>query len=108
MNCSRLRSISSTENILGVVPRILKATRHVAAPLLSLVLCISAQSPTALLEEADRLSDTFNLTKAQPLYRQAESAFRRAGDLRNELRAKIGQLRYRVQLGHYKIGRAHV
>jgi CHAT domain-containing protein len=64
-----------------------------------------AQSPAELLSQADHLSNSFSLSKAQPLYHQAEAAFHLSGDSLNELNAKFGILRYNVQLGHYTVTR---
>jgi hypothetical protein len=108
MSCSSLRSIASTENVLGVIPAILKAAGHAAVALLAMASYASDQNPTELLEQADHLADSFNLSKAQPLYRQAEAGFGQVGDATGELRAKLGQLRYRVQLGHYTATRAEL
>jgi CHAT domain-containing protein len=49
--------------------------------------------PQALLAEANRLSWLNNGLKAGPLYKKAETLFAQRGDVRNELYAKIGQLR---------------
>jgi hypothetical protein len=73
--------------------------------LFSATLCARAQTPSELLDQADSLAESFNLTKAQPLYHQAETAARLAGDVPEELRAKLGQIRFRVQQGSYKATR---
>ena len=43
--------------------------------------------------------------KLEPLYRKAEIAANLAGDSANELRAKLGQIRFRVQQGSYTSSR---
>jgi CHAT domain-containing protein len=48
---------------------------------------------SALLREADRLSWLLNWAASEPLYERAEAEFRRSGDTRNELYARIGRLR---------------
>jgi hypothetical protein len=97
---------NGTENVLGVLPGPLKRSSRVGVALLFVAVCACAQSPKELLERADHLADSFNLAKAQALYQQAETSFHLAGDLPNELCAKLGQLRYRVQLGYYSSTRA--
>ena len=67
--------------------------------------CIAAQSPTELLSQADHLAESFNLSKAQPLYRAAEQQFKANGDVSNELNSRFGLLRYSVQLGSYTASR---
>ena len=47
----------------------------------------------ALLREADRLSWLLNWTASEPFYERAEIEFRRSGDMRNELYARVGRLR---------------
>ena len=83
------------------------ASRVISAVMLSALYAI-AQSPADLLTEADHLADSFNLFEARPLYRRAEVGFRLAGDARNELNAKLGGLRYDVQLGSYIESRQEV
>src|SRR5271166_4203169 len=53
----------------------------------------SSSDPHVLLAEANRLYWLNNGPKAAPLYAKAESRFASRGDARNELYAKIGQLR---------------
>jgi CHAT domain-containing protein len=69
---------------------------------------LSAQSPADLLAEADDLAVHGKLSKAQPLYLQAETEFRNAGDSRDEMYAKFGILKYNVQLGSYTTSREEV
>lgn len=68
-------------------------------------LCACPQTPAELLSQADRLADSSNLFKAQRLYREAEAGFRSAGDQSNELRARLGTVRYKVQRGYYTASR---
>lgn len=108
MSCKSLGSIAFTENLLGLGSVPLNRVRRVAITSLLVTTCACAQTPTALLEKADHLADSFNLVKAQPLYREAETGFHLAGDADNELRARLGQLRYRVQLGRYTESRVEL
>jgi hypothetical protein len=100
MGYSSFRS-NGTKNVLGVLPGPVKRSLRVAAALLFVAVCACAQNPKELLDRADGLADSFNLAKAQTLYKEAEAGFHLAGDLPNELCAKLGQLRYTVQLGYY-------
>jgi hypothetical protein len=75
-------------------------TALAASSLLASV-CMGAQTPSEILDKADHLADSFSLAKAQPLYRQAEAASHASVNEYDELRAKLGQLRYRVQQGSY-------
>jgi CHAT domain-containing protein len=65
-----------------------------------------AQSPTDLLAQADHLADQGNWLAAAPLYSRAEAAFHNAGDLRNEIHAKIGLLHRDEEEGSYRVVRA--
>ncbi len=84
---------------------VLATLLRLVAPATFGVPCVFTQTPTELLDQADHLADSFDLSKAQPLYIQAEAVSRVAGDSKDELRAKLGQLRYRVQLGYYTVTR---
>ena len=53
----------------------------------------SSADPQVLLAEANRLYWLNNGPRAAPLYAKAESLFATRGDARNELYAKIGNLR---------------
>jgi hypothetical protein len=91
------------------IPDAVRSVNEIAKLFLVVVLFSSpfarAQTPSELLDHADRLAESFNLAKAQPLYRQAEASSRVAGEASNELRSKLGQIRYRVQQGSYSTSR---
>jgi CHAT domain-containing protein len=57
-----------------------------------------AADPTQLLVEAERLADVYNWYDAHPLYAEAETAFRQAGDQRNALFAQVSRLRGEMQI----------
>ncbi len=59
----------------------------------SIKILLSQSDANTLLREADRLSWLLNWTAAEPLYERAETEFRRTGDTRNELYARVGRLR---------------
>lgn len=71
---------------------------------LGLICCVcSAQpviaaDPAQLLAQAEPLADLYNWYNAQPLYAEAEAAFRRAGDQRNALFAQVSRLRGEMQV----------
>ena len=50
-------------------------------------------NPKRLIEKADRLAWLYNWYRAGPIYAEAETLFKQAGDDRNALYAKIGRLR---------------
>src|SRR5882762_4859604 len=56
-----------------------------------------ANNPDALLAEANRLAWLFNWPKAEPLYVHAEELFRRKGDTRNEIYARVGRIRAQAE-----------
>lgn len=70
--------------------------------------CLTAQSAADLLAKADDLAVHGKSSTAQPLYLEAETEFRNAGDSRNEMYAKLGILKYNVQLGSYTASREEV
>jgi hypothetical protein len=53
----------------------------------------TSQNPEILLTEANRLAWLFNWPKAGPLYVRAEELFRKKGDTRNEVYARVGRIR---------------
>jgi CHAT domain-containing protein len=57
--------------------------------------------PADLVREADRYADVGNWAAAREPYARAEEAFRRRGDQRNELYAKLGRLHRDVETGSY-------
>jgi CHAT domain-containing protein len=54
---------------------------------------LKAQSPSALLSEANRLSWLGNWYEAQPLYQEAGARFHASGDTEHEIYARIGRIR---------------
>jgi CHAT domain-containing protein len=54
---------------------------------------LKAQSPSALLSEANRLSWLGNWYEARPLYQEAEARFHASGDTEHEIYARIGRIR---------------
>lgn len=83
-----------------------------SAALLVLVLLgltrLYGQTATDLLLHADRLAEQGNWSKARPIYAEAEAEFKRQGDRRNELSAKLGRLHGDVQAGSYRATREEV
>lgn len=69
---------------------------------------VDAQTPAELMEHADQLGDRSDWRNAGPLYAKAEAEFRRTGDARNELYAKLGRLHRVLEDGSYKTVRAEV
>ncbi len=53
---------------------------------------VRINGPQSLLAQADRLAMLYNWPKAAPLYSQAESLFRRSGDPKNALAARLGYI----------------
>lgn len=53
----------------------------------------TSNDPEVLLEEANRLAWVFNWPRAGPLYARAAELFRRRGDTRNEIYARVGRIR---------------
>lgn len=74
---------------------LLRLLMQVMAGCLLAVECLpqSQPDPSALLREADHLSDLFNWADAGPLYAQAEKLFAASGGERNALYAKFGAIR---------------
>jgi CHAT domain-containing protein len=60
---------------------------------------VYGQTATDLLIQADGLADQGIWSKARPIYANAETEFKRLGDHRNSLYAKLGRLRGDVQAG---------
>ena len=54
---------------------------------------VAANDPNAILSEANHFAFLSNAYQALPLYTKAEQMFRKRGDKRDELYAKIGRLR---------------
>ena len=50
-------------------------------------------NPELLLAEANRLAWLFNWPKAEPVYVRAEELFKKRGDTRNEIYARVGRIR---------------
>lgn len=102
-------AISKSTINKGKLPGIPAKVRNRKAALFTLplitALWLSAQTGGELLDQADRIAESLSLAKAQPLYRKAEIAANLAGDSANELRAKLGQIRFRVQQGSYTSSR---
>jgi tetratricopeptide (TPR) repeat protein len=69
---------------------------------------IRAQTAKEIMTRAERFAEQGNMYSAAALYAQAETEFRQAGDLRNELYAKFGRLRREVAAGSYRAVRAEV
>jgi CHAT domain-containing protein len=61
----------------------------------------SGQDPQALLTEANHFSWLFNWPKAEPLYTRAEEMFKKNGDKRDEIYARVGDLRARSETMSY-------
>ena len=61
----------------------------------------SGQDPQILLAEANRLSWLFNWPKAEPLYVRAEQMFKKTGDKRDEIYARVGEIRARSETMSY-------
>ena len=98
------KNCSTAGNIFFTLKPIRKIVGLIAAALLAET-SLTAQSPADLLAQADDLAVHGKSSKAQPLYLQAETEFRNAGDSRNEMYAKFGILKYNVQLGSYTASR---
>jgi len=62
---------------------------------------IDSSTPEALLAEANRLSWLFNWPKAGPLYARAEELFKKNGDARNEIYARVGRIRAQSETMSY-------
>ena len=101
------KNCSTAGNIFLTLKPIRKIVGLIAAALLAAT-SLTAQSPADLLAQADELAVHGKSSKAQPLYLQAETEFRNAGDSRNEMYAKFGILKYNVQLGSYTASREEV
>jgi CHAT domain-containing protein len=99
-------SCSNLRNKFNLTVKSISASAKLAAVAFFAASFASAQStPAELLARADNLAESFDLAQAAPLYQQAEMGFHRVGDSRNELAAKLGTIRYRVQLGNYSASR---
>lgn len=61
----------------------------------------SLQDPERLLAQANHLSWLFNWPKADPLYARAEEMFKKTGDKRDEIYARVGDLRARSETMSY-------
>lgn len=59
------------------------------------------QGPEDLLAEANHLSWLFNWPKAEPLYVRAEEMFKKNGDKRDEIYARVGEIRARSETMSY-------
>ncbi|MGC4052863.1 MAG: hypothetical protein QM757_26345 [Paludibaculum sp.] len=70
--------------------------------LLVAVSSVAAQDAHELMRQADAYANQGNWFRAAPLFAQAETAFRRAGDTRNELYSKFGRLHRDVEGGAYR------
>ena len=70
--------------------------------------CVFGQPAVDLLASADRLANEENWFAAAPLYARAEVEFRRGGDSRNEVYAKLGRLRRDAEAGAYRSVRDQV
>src|SRR6266852_1316766 len=57
----------------------------------------ASNNPDVLLAEANRLSWLFNWPKADPLYNHAEQLFKKSGDTRNEIYARVGRIRAQAE-----------
>src|SRR6202166_5374489 len=57
----------------------------------------TSNNPEALLDEANRLAWLFNWPKAEPLYIRAEELFKKRGDTRNEIYARVGRIRAQAE-----------
>jgi len=55
------------------------------------------KNPDLLLAEANRLAWLFNWPKAEPLYVRAEELFKKRGDTRNEIYARVGRIRAQAE-----------
>jgi CHAT domain-containing protein/tetratricopeptide (TPR) repeat protein len=53
---------------------------------------VASKNPATLLAEANRLAFLFNWPKAEPFYSRAEELFRKQGDTRNEVYARVGRI----------------
>ena len=53
--------------------------------------------PELLLAEANRLAWLFNWPKAEPLYVRSEELFKKRGDTRNEIYARVGRIRAQAE-----------
>jgi CHAT domain-containing protein len=69
---------------------------------------LSAQTADETRKRAERLAEQGDWYNAGTLYAEAEVAYRKAGDVRNELYAKFGRLRREVEAGSYAAVRAEV
>ena len=58
---------------------------------------VVGKSPEILLAEANRLAWLFNWPKAEPLYIRAEELFKKRGDTRNEIYARVGRIRAQAE-----------
>lgn len=67
-----------------------------------------AQDAVNLLNHADQVADFESLAKAQPLYQKAFAAAYSKQDPKAEYRARLGQLRYSAQQGHYSATRTEL
>ncbi|MCZ2076300.1 MAG: CHAT domain-containing protein [Bryobacterales bacterium] len=66
--------------------------------LVSSACSLIAADPAQLLAQAEQLADVYNWYDAHPIYAEAEAAFRRAGDERNALFARVSRLRGEMQV----------
>ncbi len=102
-------SHSNFRNKFNITVKSLSTSAKLAAVAFFAASVALAQStPAELLARADNLAESFDLAQAAPFYQQAEIGFHRAGDSRNELAAKLGTIRYRVQLGNYTASRKQI
>ncbi len=63
-----------------------------------LALAQPSTDPNELLARAEQLADVYNWYDAEPLYAQAELAFRDSGDRRNTFFAQVSRLRGEMQI----------
>jgi hypothetical protein len=71
-------------------------------------MCVNAQTPAELVAQADQFGDRSDSQNAGPLYAKAEAEYRRTGDARNEMYAKLGRLHRDLENGSYSSVRAEV
>ena len=62
---------------------------------------VNENDPDALLAKANRLAWVFNWPKAEPLYVRAEELFKRKGDTRDEIYARVGRIRAQSETMSY-------
>lgn len=71
--------------------------RLILVTLLTASMAPGAGEAEQMLQRALYLGDRYNWSEAADLFAQAETAFRTAGDARNELHARLGRIRGTVQ-----------